>query len=235
MNRQNEKPAEFDKYASSYAERIQHPIRNRFALNERFFFERKIEIIRGFFQRARLQTENLDWLDIGCGQGDVLRLGARYFKSIAGCDPSKEMLKSCQDLGVRQQSSVETLPFDDKTFDFISAVCVYHHVPVASRLPLTAEALRVLRPGGTLCIIEHNPRNPVTRLIVAGTPIDADGQLLSANETGRLLSDAGGKVIETQYFLLFPERLHRFTRRLEVALGAFPFGGQYAIFSRPRV
>jgi SAM-dependent methyltransferase len=235
MNRPHEKPAEFDEFAGDYAARIRHPIRNRFAANENFFFERKIEIIRRFFRRAGLQTLKMDWLDIGCGQGDILRSGRSYFKSVAGCDLSKEMLKSCNDLAVRQQPSAETVPFDNNAFDFVSAVCVYHHVPLSSRVALTAEALRVLRPGGILCIIEHNPLNPFTRFIVAGTPIDADGELLTATETGRLLSEAGGEVVQTQFFLLFPELLHRFTRPLEDALAVFPFGGQYAVFSRPRV
>src|SRR2546428_11662842 len=231
MNRQEEKPRAFDAYAKDYATLIQDPIRDKFASSSRFFFERKIEIVQGFFQRSSMQTEKLDWLDIGCGQGDLLRLGRPYFKSAAGCDPSQGMLESCRDLEVRQQSSADCLPFDRAAFDFVTAVCVYHHLPLEHRSLLTAEAVRVLRPGGTFCVIEHNPWNPVTKLIVSRTPVDADARLLTANETGRLLSSAGCKVLETQFFLLFPERLHRFSRPLEEALRVFPFGGQYAIFS----
>jgi hypothetical protein len=58
---------------------------------------------------------------------------------------------------------------------------------------------------------------------------------LSATEAGRLLAEAGGRVVQTRFFLLFPQFLHRVTRPFEDALGAFPFGGQYAVFSRPRV
>jgi ubiquinone/menaquinone biosynthesis C-methylase UbiE len=234
MKPQPEKPPEFDQYASDYAALIDHPIRNRFAGGE-FFFERKIDVIRRFFKRAGVGTEKLDWLDVGCGQGDILRRGASLFKSVAGCDPSQEMLKSCAGLQVRPQLSMDTLPFADASFDFVSVICVYHHVPAEQRLALTKELRRVLKPGGFVCIIEHNPRNPITRLIVAQTPVDADGDLLTANEMGRLLSNAAFRVSETQFFLLFPEFLHRFTRPLEHALSAFPFGGQYAIFSRPRV
>jgi hypothetical protein len=96
---------------------------------------------------------------------------------------------------------------------------------------MTAEALRVLRPKGIFCIIEHNPLNPVTRLIVARTPVDADALLLTAGETHKLLS-AGSRVLGRNYFLLFPERLYKFGRKVESLLGKVPLGGQYAVFSR---
>ena len=64
----------------------------------------------------------------------------------------------------------------------MTAVCVYHHVEPGDRAPLTAEIRRVLKPGGMLAIIEHNPLNPVTRAVVKRIPLDRDAQLLSARE-----------------------------------------------------
>lgn len=66
----------------------------------------------------------------------------------------------------------------------------------------------VPEPGGILSVIEHNPLNPITRLIVSRTPVDADAHLLNAKHTRALLSSSGAKVLETRYFLLFPERIH---------------------------
>jgi len=232
MNPPREKPPAFDNYANDYDALIHDPIRDKFASGSQFFFKRKLEVIQSFFERTGMHSEQLDWLDVGCGQGDLLRLGRNSFKSVAGCDPSQGMLKSCEGLQVRHQLEMEKLPFDDRAFDFITIVCVYHHVPLERRSMLTAEAVRLLRPGGMLCIIEHNPRNPVTKLIVSRTPVDADAQLLTAAEAGRLLSQAGCKALETRFFLLFPERLHRFTRSLEDTFRAMPFGGQYAVFGR---
>src|SRR5688572_14083420 len=122
MNRQHEKPPEFDRFAESYPELIRDPIRDRFASGGRFFFERKIEIIQAYFRKTGTQTQQLDWLDVGCGQGNLLRLAGANFKSAAGCDPSGEMLKSCGDLNVRCQTSVAALPYDDASFDFLTAV-----------------------------------------------------------------------------------------------------------------
>src|SRR5262249_15621841 len=154
-------------------------------------FERKLQIIRSFYKRLGVATQKADWLDVGCGQGDLLRLGHTYFKSSAGCDPSEGMLESCSDLRVKTQSSMLSLPFDSQGFDFVTVVCVYHHVPVEQRSEFTHEVFRVLKPGGVFCIIEHNPLNPVTQLIVSRTPVDADAQLLRAKESGRLLRGAG--------------------------------------------
>jgi ubiquinone/menaquinone biosynthesis C-methylase UbiE len=231
MKPPQEKPTTFDAYASEYAALIQDPIRDKFASGSRFFFERKIQVIRHFFNRSRIDTHELSWLDVGCGQGDLMRCGLSYFKTVMGCDPSQGMLKCCEDLQVRHQTDLEKLPFSDESFDFVTAVCVYHHIPPERRHLMTVEALRVLRPKGIFCIIEHNPLNPVTRLIVARTPVDADALLLTAGESQRLLS-ARSEVLGRSYFLLFPERLYRFSHTVESLLAKVPLGGQYAVFSQ---
>jgi SAM-dependent methyltransferase len=231
MKTPQEKPTTFDAYASDYAALIQDPIRDRFASGSRFFFERKIQVIRDFFRRAGIDTRELSWLDAGCGQGDLLRCGLSSFKSAMGCDPSQGMLKSCGDLQVRHQAESEKLPFADATFDFVTAVCVYHHIPPARRGLMTAEALRVLKPRGIFCVIEHNPFNPVTRLIVARTPVDADALLLTAGQTERMMSDAGGRSLDRRYFLLLPQQVYRYAGAAENMLGRFPLGGQYAVFA----
>ena len=231
MKPQQEKPSTFDDYADDYAALIRDPIRDQFASGGRFFFERKIHVIRDFFRWAGIDTHALAWLDVGCGQGDLLRLGKPHFKSAAGCDPSNGMLKACPDLNVRHQPVPEALPYDDQSFDFVTAVCVYHHVPRDRRTFLTAEAFRVLKPKGIFSIIEHNPYNPVTRLIVSRTPVDADAQLLTTKETKRLLSTSISQVLANRYFLFLPERL-RFLTPIEDRMRAMPFGGQYAVFAQ---
>ena len=232
MKPQQEKPTAFDDFAGNYAELIKDPIRDKFAATGDFFFKRKVQVILGFFRKAGIQSEKLDWLDIGCGQGDMLRAGLPFFRSSTGCDPSKGMLQACTGLQVRAQESLEQLPFDDASFDFLTAVCVYHHVPVDGRLQLTMEALRALKPGRTFCIIEHNPWNIATRVIVSRTPVDADANLLTPRETRRLLSNAGAKVLGTRYFLLLPQMIYSYFRPIEEGLETFPLGGQYAVFAQ---
>ena len=232
MKPQQEKPTTFDDYAGNYAALIRDPLRDKFAGNSRFFFERKIQVIRNFFRQSGIRPETMDWLDVGCGQGDMLHVGRPYFKSATGCDPSKGMLEACEGLQVYVQPSLEKLPFDNGTFDFLTAVCVYHHVPYDARPRLTSEALRLLKPGGFFCIIEHNPWNIATRVIVSRTPVDADANLLSPRETRRLLSEAGTKVRATRYFLLFPESIYSYGGPIETVLSPLPLGGQYSVFAQ---
>jgi SAM-dependent methyltransferase len=140
------------------------------------------------------------------------------------------MQDATQDLDVRVQDDPGRLPFDDAHFDFVTAVCVYHHVPVAARAALTGEMRRVLRPGGVFAIIEHNPYNPATRLIVSRTPVDADAILLKPAETRALLREAGFSIGYEPYFLYLPEKLYQHAAAFENLLRHVPLGGQYAVF-----
>jgi hypothetical protein len=83
-------------------------------------------------------------------------------------------------------------------------------------------------------MIEHNPRNPVTRLIVSRTPVDADAILLEAAEARGLTAGAGLAPVELAFFLYFPQTLYRYLGRMEGMLAKVPFGGQYAVFSSKR-
>ena len=224
-------PAEFDAYARQYAELIRDPIREKFATESRFFAERKLQVIDAFFRRRGVDTHRLHWLDVGCGLGDLLKLGRPRFASVSGCDPSREMLQACSDLKPRHQTTIDQLPFDSAAFDFVTAVCVYHHVAEDQRLSLTREIFRVLKPGGVAAIIEHNPWNPATRLIVSRTPVDANAKLLTAPEVRRLARGANARIAATRYFLYLPEQIYKRLGFIENGLSGLPFGGQYVVFA----
>jgi hypothetical protein len=87
-----------------------------------------------------------------------------------------------------------------------------------------------MKPSGTLCIIEHNPWNPATRLIVSRTPVDADAVLLNSFETRGLMTESGFNVGNLRYFLYLPKGLYNSIGGLEKALVHIPLGGQYAAF-----
>jgi len=222
----------FDHLSASYEELLRDPIRDRFTGREPgFFHRRKADLIRRFFRRRGFTTSGLRYLDVGCGKGELLGLLQSDFKQVAGCDVSETTMRQITGLETRVQKDSLRIPFGDDEFDLVTAVCVYHHVPAACRAALTAEIGRVLRPGGIFCMIEHNPFNPVTRLIVSRTPVDADAILLPASEARGLAARAGFARLEQDYFLYFPQALYRYVGQAETLLAKVPLGGQYAVFS----
>jgi len=223
---------EFDRYSGSYEELLKDPIRDRFTgAGSQFFHVRKRDLIREHFSSLGINTRALRYLDVGCGKGELLSLLRDDFHEVSGCDPSPGMLSSSEGVETRVQDNPGKIPFDDGIFDFVTAVCVYHHVPSSSRLVLTREANRVLKPKGVFAIIEHNPYNPVTRLIVRRTPVDADAVLLKAAEAREWMRAAEFTCDVPRYFLYFPETIYRRTGdRLEHLLRGVPLGGQYAVF-----
>jgi SAM-dependent methyltransferase len=98
------------------------------------------------------------------------------------------------------------LPYSDDSFDAASAVCVFHHVPVAARTALAKEVRRVLRRGGLFAIFEHNPLNPLTRHVVNRCEFDRNAILLRANNAEKLLEDAGFHDVDTRFILTIPTR-----------------------------
>jgi len=227
------RPTRFDELSSSYDDLLRDPLRDRFTGQESMFFHRrKSELIRRFFRRRNIDTSRLRHLDVGCGKGELLSMLRADFKRSAGCDVSADMMREITGVETRVQTNPLQVPFEDGAFDLVTAVCVYHHVPPLSRLSLTQEIRRVLKPGGIFCIIEHNPRNPVTRLIVGRTPVDADAILLPASEAWKLTAGAELLPVEQSYFLYFPQTLYRYVGWIEGLLAKVPLGGQYALFNQ---
>ncbi len=100
-------------------------------------------------------------LDLGCGAGHAAFALARGgVSSLIACDPSEPMLAVVErEAKARGHPVIETrraaaeqLPFDDAVFELIATRYSAHHWP--SVPAAVAEMVRVLRPGGTLVIID---------------------------------------------------------------------------------
>ena len=231
QNSEREIP-EFDQFAATYSALLDDPMRNRFARDPLHFHRRKWLQLQSIFKRAGIAPGKLRWLDVGCGQGELLSLAGGSFASAQGCDPSAGMLVPNASFQTRVQTSLVELPFEDASVDFVTAVCVYHHVHGEARTLLTQEIKRVLSPGGICCIIEHNPRNPVTRAIVKRCPVDVDAELLTASQTRKIFAMSGFQPRSVDYFLYLPETLFKAFGSLEFPLSKLPLGGQYAFLAQ---
>lgn len=101
-----------------------------------------------------------EWVvgDLGCGAGQVSEALAPFVARIVGVDASPEMLESARlrldrfDNVELRAGSLEALPLPDFFLDAAILFLVLHHVadpPEAIR-----EVARVLRPGGTMLIVD---------------------------------------------------------------------------------
>lgn len=101
-----------------------------------------------------LATPNSKFLDAGCGTGNLARaLIAEGMPPnlITLLDPSAAMLARCADIPVPKiQGRLESLPFEDGTFDLVTCAWALETVP-DPYLALT-ELCRVVRAGGALCL-----------------------------------------------------------------------------------
>src|ERR1039458_6103709 len=159
-----DKPA-FDHFSGSYDQLLNDPIRDRFGSGgSEFFHLRKRDLIRDYFSRRQTDTRKLAYLDLGCGKGGLASLLRNDFARVAGCDPSAGMLSAgelvSKGIETRVQDDPGRIPFEAGVFDFITAVCVFHHVPPSARAALVGEARRVLKSAGTFATIENKSRHP---------------------------------------------------------------------------
>jgi ArsR family transcriptional regulator len=99
--------------------------------------------------------------DIGCGEGDLTMLLARFVKRVVAVDISAQMLRVVQErsaeAGVARRVAVEKgdlekLPLDTGSIDSAFVSQVLHHAARPGK-GLT-EAARILKPGGRLILLD---------------------------------------------------------------------------------
>jgi 2-polyprenyl-6-hydroxyphenyl methylase/3-demethylubiquinone-9 3-methyltransferase len=94
-------------------------------------------------------------LDIGCGKGRFSRALGELGASVVGLDLSAEMLREAPGID-RVRASARRLPFAAASFDGVVAVEVWEHLAARSLDQVGREVSRVLRPGGTLVVVDKN-------------------------------------------------------------------------------
>jgi ubiquinone/menaquinone biosynthesis C-methylase UbiE len=103
-------------------------------------------------------------LDVCCGTGaQVIEYGRRGITA-AGIDLDENMLafafKNKSLLKMENiafyQADATALPFDDKSFDFVSVSFALHDKPPDMRSAVVSEMKRVVKPAGALLFIDFN-------------------------------------------------------------------------------
>lgn len=105
-------------------------------------------IIQGFSSGNRDGT----MLDVGCGMGFTIDIAKNYFSKIVGIDITEAMLEKVNTNSDRcdikvMVAEIEKMPFDDNSYDAVTAYAVIHHLHELK--PAFEEIYRVLKPGGS--------------------------------------------------------------------------------------
>ena len=99
--------------------------------------------------------------DIGCGEGDLTLLLARFAKRVVAVDLSAQMLRVVQERSAEagaarrvsvEKGDLEKLPLDTGSMDAAFVSQVLHHASRPGKA--IGEAARILKPGGRLILLD---------------------------------------------------------------------------------
>jgi SAM-dependent methyltransferase len=133
-------------------------------------------------------------LDVGCGTGANL-LMLSQFGDAEGVDLSEDALAFCRERGLEKVKlgAAEKLPYDDGTFDLVTALDVVEHLD--DDLAGLREMQRVLRPGGRVLLFVP------TFMFLWGLQDDVSNhrRRYRLPELRRVLEQAGFEIERTTY------------------------------------
>jgi len=144
------------------AERYDHQVEVLFGGGAAAMRRQGLVPLREALRRHEGGSATARLLDIGCGTGAFLREVKRNYPRLAvtGRDLSAPYLAVA---GKRlaewsrvelTEGAAEAMPFGDGAFDIVSCIYVFHELPPRVRRAVVAEIGRLLRPGGTLILVD---------------------------------------------------------------------------------
>lgn len=109
------------------------------------------------FLNEHLPKTHVDVLDIGCGNGALLRQLSSRLRSGVGVDASEGMIRLAKkENGANEKLRFMTidgprLPLEDQSVDVVTSLLSFRYLDWD---PLMGEVMRVLRPGGKLLVVD---------------------------------------------------------------------------------
>ena len=99
-------------------------------------------------------------VDAGCGEGYLSLEAARWAEQVIAIDSSRDVLKRARQLArkrgvtniIWREGRIEALPLEEASVDVVLLSQALHHVPKPDAA--LCEAVRALKPGGTVLVLE---------------------------------------------------------------------------------
>ena len=122
-------------------------------------------------------------LEVGPGPGELsARIAAELGAEVVALDVSERMVELARERGVDARvGDVQSLPFEDGSFDTVVAAWMLYHVPDLDRG--LAEIARVLAPGGRLVAVTNSELHLEEARVVAG--VSMVGRIPFHRDNGR--------------------------------------------------
>jgi SAM-dependent methyltransferase len=130
-------------------------------------------------------------LDVGCGNGNYLRVAHQRGVDLVGCDLSVGMLRAARPHGRRLvNGDAARLPFPDAAFDVVLAPHMLYHLPdIAAGV---RELRRVLRPEGVAVAVTNGAGHMRSLWdVVAGAVHEIDPRWEANRSVGRFSLENG--------------------------------------------
>jgi len=231
------KETEFDKFAEEYSSLHQQNIRFSGEAPS-YFSEYKIRYTANILTEEE-RNGSIDIIDFGSGVGSSVPFIQKYFpqRNLTCLDVSSKSIDIAK-MRFPDQANFcsfdgSVIPFNDNSFDLVLSACVFHHIDHNELDSLIKEIHRVLRAGGLLVILEHNPFNPLMRHAVNTCPFDENAVLLKASQLVKAFRKAGFSEISRKYRVFITNSL-RGLRWFENFIGWLPLGAQYYVAARKK-
>jgi ubiquinone/menaquinone biosynthesis C-methylase UbiE len=134
-------------------------------------------------------------LDIGCGTGTMVTLIKRLHPEVevVGLDPDPKALARARRKAERASVTIEfdqgfadDLPYPDASFDRVFSSFMFHHLEQAEKEGALREGRRVLKPGGSLHLLDFGGNEPGTDGFLAR--LFHSSHRLRDNSEGHILS-----------------------------------------------
>ena len=119
------------------------------------------------FEKITLTVTN--YLDIGCYDGEITEAMSEHFKlsklHAYGVDIKNYIDDSKKESKITfKEYDGKILPFDDSSLDLITCLMVFHHITDENLNILVGEIFRVLKPGGSVILREHDVTDNIDKV-----------------------------------------------------------------------
>ena len=116
--------------------------------------------------RNRLEPD-AEILDLCCGSGEAAAPWISAGYAVTGLDVSPlalDLAEQRHPLMQRVEGLAEAPPLQDQSFNAIQLSVALHEFPRAEREQVLSSALKLLKPGGWLVVVDLHPADPLMRL-----------------------------------------------------------------------